>query len=128
MPKERTCPISAKSVRLSNWGRWGAEDEKGTTNLITEECVAAAARTVKQGKVFDLGLPLDEDGPQLGGGGAQPGQADDCNRQGRDTPARRRYRSRRLGHHAAAGGDPLGRPGPLVLRRQDLQRLSVDLR
>ncbi len=55
--------------KLSNWGRWGAEDERGTTNLITEECVTAAARTVKKGKVFDLGLPLDEFGPQLGSGG-----------------------------------------------------------
>ncbi|WP_430331171.1 cyclase family protein [Rhodococcus sp. ACT016] len=53
--------------RLSNWGRWGAADERGTTNLITPERVAAAAGLVRTGEVFDLGIPLDESGPQPGG-------------------------------------------------------------
>jgi hypothetical protein len=34
---------------LSNWGRWGADDELGTINLITPEKRAAAARLVKDG-------------------------------------------------------------------------------
>ena len=29
---------------LSNWGRWGKDDERGTTNFITPECVKAAAQ------------------------------------------------------------------------------------
>ncbi len=58
--------------RLSNWGRWGAEDERGTTNLITPERLVAAARLVRQGKSFDLGIPLGADGPQPGGGRINP--------------------------------------------------------
>ena len=58
----------AVGERLSNWGRWGADDERGTTNLITPERLVAAARLVRTGKVFDLGIPFDELGPQTGGG------------------------------------------------------------
>ena len=53
--------------KVRNWGRWGADDERGTTNLITAERVAAAAGLVRTGEVFDLGIPLDSDGPQPGG-------------------------------------------------------------
>jgi len=58
--------------RLSNWGRWGAEDERGTVNLITPERLVAAARLVHRGKVFNLGIPLDEHGPQTGNGRINP--------------------------------------------------------
>ena len=34
---------------LSNWGRWGPDDELGTLNLITPEKVAQAGRLVKEG-------------------------------------------------------------------------------
>lgn len=34
---------------LSNWGRWGADDELGTLNLITPEKRAQAARLVQEG-------------------------------------------------------------------------------
>jgi len=51
---------------LSNWGRWGADDERGTLNLITPEHVAAAATLARTGRVFDLGLTLGADGPQIG--------------------------------------------------------------
>ncbi len=52
---------------VSNWGRWGSDDERGTTNLITPERVAAAAGLIRTGQVFPLGIPLDGDGPQPGG-------------------------------------------------------------
>lgn len=61
--------------RLSNWGRWdtaGARDERGTTNLLTPERIAAAAGLVSDGKVFDLGIPFDRNGPQPGGGRINP--------------------------------------------------------
>jgi kynurenine formamidase len=58
----------AVGERLSNWGRWGADDERGTTNLITAERLVAAARLVRTGKVFDLGIPFDELGPQTASG------------------------------------------------------------
>jgi len=57
---------------LSNWGRWGPDDELGTRNLITPERVQEAARLVRRGAVFDLGIPLDEDGPQTGDGRGNP--------------------------------------------------------
>lgn len=59
-------------ARVSNWGRWGPDDERGTTNLITPERVAAAARLVRTGDVFPLGIPLDGDGPQPGGARINP--------------------------------------------------------
>jgi kynurenine formamidase len=58
--------------QVSNWGRWGADDERGTVNLITPERVAAAARLVKRGAIFDLGIPFDGNGPQPGGGRINP--------------------------------------------------------
>ncbi|GAA2019496.1 cyclase family protein [Catenulispora yoronensis] len=54
------------AARVNNWGRWGAADERGTLNLITPEAVVRAAGLVRTGKRFALGLPLDEDGPQIG--------------------------------------------------------------
>jgi len=36
--------------RVSNWGRWGDEDERGTLNLLTPERTAAAARLVRSGQ------------------------------------------------------------------------------
>jgi hypothetical protein len=55
--------------QLSNWGRWGPDDELGTINLITPEHVAAAAALARTGRVFDLGYTLSSDGPQIGLGG-----------------------------------------------------------
>ncbi|GGX32270.1 cyclase family protein [Streptomyces chryseus] len=52
--------------RVNNWGRWGAEDEIGTLNLITDDVVRAAAATVRTGRRVPLALPLQEDGVQTG--------------------------------------------------------------
>ncbi|MFI5807221.1 cyclase family protein [Streptomyces sp. NPDC051561] len=52
--------------RVNNWGRWGAEDEIGTLNLITDEAVRAAAGTVRSGRRIPLALPLHQDGVQTG--------------------------------------------------------------
>ncbi len=54
--------------RLSNWGRWGADDQRGTLNFITPAHVLRASSSIRSGKVFELSLPLDSDGPQRGGG------------------------------------------------------------
>ena len=59
-------------AQLSNWGRWGEADEIGTVNFITAECRLAAARTVRRGIVFDLGMPLGANGPQCGGSRFNP--------------------------------------------------------
>lgn len=42
----------------NNWGRWGGDDQRGAANLLTPERVAAAARLVRTGKRFSLGLPI----------------------------------------------------------------------
>ncbi|MDE1673729.1 cyclase family protein [Nocardia gipuzkoensis] len=52
----------ADSVR--NWGRWGAADELGTLNFITPDKVAQAARLVRHGRVFPLGVDFGSSGPQ----------------------------------------------------------------
>ncbi|MFI7403541.1 cyclase family protein [Streptomyces sp. NPDC049541] len=52
--------------RVNNWGRWGADDEIGTLNLITDEVVREAAATVRTGRRIPLALPLQQDGVQTG--------------------------------------------------------------
>lgn len=49
---------------LSNWGRWGPDDELGTLNFITPEKVRRAAGLVRHGKVFPLGVDFGSSGPQ----------------------------------------------------------------
>jgi kynurenine formamidase len=51
--------------RVTNWDRWGPDDELGTLNYITPEKVVAAAQLVRTGRIFELGVPLDRDGPQI---------------------------------------------------------------
>ena len=55
--------------RVSNWGRWGADDERGTINFVTPDVIRRAAACVRRGTVFSLALPLAGDGPQFGQGG-----------------------------------------------------------
>ncbi|MGW1195610.1 cyclase family protein [Streptomyces sp. NPDC002536] len=52
--------------RVNNWGRWGADDEIGTLNLITDDVVRRAAATVTSGRRIPLALPLQQDGVQTG--------------------------------------------------------------
>jgi len=47
--------------------RYGAEDERGTLNEITAAKVIAAARLVRDGKVYDLGRTLHADVPRFEG-------------------------------------------------------------
>lgn len=56
-------------ARLSNWGRWGSDDERGTINLITPDRLVAAAKLVKKGSIISLSIPFDRDGPQQGSTG-----------------------------------------------------------
>jgi kynurenine formamidase len=57
--------------RLSNWGRWGADDALGTLNLITPKRRADAARLVRTGHTIPLGLVFDRHGPQPSDGTRQ---------------------------------------------------------
>jgi kynurenine formamidase len=52
------------SARVSNWGRWGSDDERGTLNLVTPEVVLRGVAAVRTGRVFSLAIAFDADGPQ----------------------------------------------------------------
>lgn len=58
--------IKKASEDLSNWGRWGKDDQIGTLNLVRPDDIIEASKLIKKGKVFSLGIPLDRDGPQNG--------------------------------------------------------------
>jgi kynurenine formamidase len=67
----RTSKVSQQTIAeafhaLSNWGRWGDDDQIGTLNLITPEAIVAASKLIRRGKVFALGMPLGNTGPQRG--------------------------------------------------------------
>src|SRR4051812_25398164 len=75
MPPDYTVDTDGKVVGAqpgtpNNWGRFGAHDQLGTANLCTPERVAAAARLVRSGKRFSLGLPIGR--PTPGGYRAEP--------------------------------------------------------
>jgi len=50
--------------RVSNWGRWGADDQRGTLNLVTEEAVLRGVAAARTGRAFSLAIPFDQTGPQ----------------------------------------------------------------
>jgi kynurenine formamidase len=50
--------FDALFTQVNNAGRWGAEDERGTLNLITEEVRREAAREVRQGVSVSLAREL----------------------------------------------------------------------
>ncbi|GHB42459.1 cyclase [Streptomyces xanthochromogenes] len=52
--------------RVNNWGRWGADDERGTLNHISDEVVREAAGEIRSGLRVPLALPLQQDGVQTG--------------------------------------------------------------
>jgi len=55
-------------LKYCNWGRWGADDELGTLNHVTRQEVLRAAALVRTGRIVEMGLPIDDTGPQTGGG------------------------------------------------------------
>lgn len=55
----------------SNWGRWGADDELGTLNLITDEVRARAVALARTGRCVSLAIPIDP-ASMMGGPFAPP--------------------------------------------------------
>src|ERR1700736_6772853 len=45
--------------KLSNWGRWGPEDQLGTLNLITPQTRRSAAALVREGISVSCAWDLD---------------------------------------------------------------------
>lgn len=66
MARDKMEVVRALAKKVSNWGRWGKDDERGTLNLITPEAVKRGAACVRQGRVFPLGLAFGGEGPQTG--------------------------------------------------------------
>ncbi|WP_231943461.1 cyclase family protein [Hydrogenophaga crassostreae] len=54
--------------KVSNWNRWGPDDEIGTLNFVTPQDIVRASALVRHGKTFSLALPFDQNGPQNAGG------------------------------------------------------------
>jgi kynurenine formamidase len=50
--------------RVSNWGRWGPGDQRGTLNLITSDAVLRGKSAIRTGRPFSLAIPFDPTGPQ----------------------------------------------------------------
>jgi kynurenine formamidase len=65
--------LKALGARISNWGRWGTDDERGTLNLIDAAAVLRGAACVCRGASFGLSIPMHVSGPQTDGPGA-PGR------------------------------------------------------
>ena len=57
---QKLSPSDVKGLfeKLSNWGRWGKEDQRGALNFITNQKRAAAARLVQTGESVSMALPL----------------------------------------------------------------------
>lgn len=60
--------FEAAVEEVSNWGRWGADDQRGTLNLITETTRQAGLAVVREGTAFNLAMELGLNGPQDGSG------------------------------------------------------------
>ncbi len=54
------------AAEVSNWGRWGDDDELGTLNLIDDAAVARGLAAARTGARISLAIRLDANGPQLG--------------------------------------------------------------
>ena len=50
--------VDALAQRVSNWGRWGPDDERGALNFITPQATAAAAALVRDGASVSCALEL----------------------------------------------------------------------
>jgi kynurenine formamidase len=73
-------------TELSNWGKWGKDDQAGTINLITPAKRKAAAALVRDG--VSVSMSLDADLPKEGStGGPLPGMTGGGPRGGGALPA-----------------------------------------
>ena len=61
----KPAPLSAQEFdelfqSVCNWGRWGPDDDRGTLNYITPECVCAAAALVRSGRSVSMAVPINK--------------------------------------------------------------------
>ncbi len=63
-------------TELSNWGRWGPKDQRGSLNMITPEKTRAATRLVEDGVTVTLGhFVTEEDAVDSGAFGPTAGRS-----------------------------------------------------
>jgi kynurenine formamidase len=65
MKKPTPAPVSKAEFErffqaVSNWGRWGPDDEKGTLNYIQPEHVRRAAGLVRAGRSVSMAVPINK--------------------------------------------------------------------
>lgn len=65
-PEIRTSEEEAEArlLSLSNWGRWGPDDEKGALNLVDLAAIKRGMAAVKTGKVFSLSQLIQPGSPR----------------------------------------------------------------
>ena len=51
--------FSALVRSVSNWNRWGPDDQRGALHFLTPERIAAATGLVRDGITVSLSLPLN---------------------------------------------------------------------
>jgi kynurenine formamidase len=59
--------LAELAASVSNWGRWGDGDERGTANLIDAKATRRGLDAVRAGRHVSLAVPLDQTSPQEGG-------------------------------------------------------------
>ena len=60
-PKVTKADVEAWMESLSNWGRWGPDDQLGAVNLITPETRMAAAKLVEKGVSVSMARDVEKD-------------------------------------------------------------------
>ena len=67
MPPSIPRAFTEMAERVSNWGRWGPDDQLGTLNLIDAAARLRGVASVVDGTAFHLGIPMSEaEGIQMG--------------------------------------------------------------
>jgi kynurenine formamidase len=98
--REKERAAAAELLALSNWGRWGNDDQRGALNFVTDEVTKKALSTVRTGRVIQLGQEIR--GGRMGG-----------------------YHAKTRGY---TGPLQEGRPAPLLLLSQDGGDYAAGLR
>lgn len=57
--------VDAMLPQLSNWGRWGKEDQLGTLNHLSDALCLKAAGLIRSGRVVSLARPVTMEQPNL---------------------------------------------------------------
>lgn len=46
--------------RVCNWNKWGGDDDHGTLNFITAECIKRAMQLVRTGRAVSMAVPMNK--------------------------------------------------------------------